>query len=223
MPDTSYRPDSQLEKQRRADELKQTAKFGDYPNAAGEDLSDTSMACADMYSAQFNRANLRNVYFRETNLVRAQLDEADLTRANFGGADLRGASLHLANLTRVRGLGVANLHGVAWDGLQLHGLPSGSLVLYPTPEGWRVDVGCWTNGTPDGLQKIADSTDPDDWPEADEEDIPERSAYLNAALKLVYLHIGLHHDRGTIQALADRWAPKTKQTTPLERLYMTGE
>lgn len=86
--------------------------------------------------------------------------------------------------------------------MQLRGIPSGEMILFPTPEGWRLHVGCW-EGTTDELRELIAG---DDWPEARGVEIERRRPYLEAALLLVDLHIANNPD--VVTSLAERWAVK---------------
>ena len=76
-----------------------------------------------------DETNLRRADLRYANLGRANLTGANLTDANLRYADIRGANLWRAKLRN------ANLTGARWNGLQISGLPSGQIVLTPTPNG----------------------------------------------------------------------------------------
>src|SRR5690606_19993807 len=99
----------------------------------------------------------------------------------------------------------ADLWGAGETAMQLRGMPSGELVLFPTPEGWRLYVGCW-EGAPEALRELVAG---DNWPEARGEEILKRRPYLEAALTLVDLHIA--NAPGVIQSLSVKWAVTTKE------------
>ena len=134
-------------------------------------------------------------------------DETDLRDANLGGADLRGADLRGANLggadltyADLRG---ANLRGTNWNGLQITGLPSGQIVLTPTPDGWELRVGCWT-GAIDRLRDII--AQDEGWPEAEGAEITRRRPGLQAAMALGDAHIAVHPN--VINELEAKWGTK---------------
>jgi uncharacterized protein YjbI with pentapeptide repeats len=108
----------------------------------------------------------------------------NLRRADLRDADLRDANLRDANRLT----------------MQLRGMPFGELVLFPTPDGWHLYVGCW-GGTPEALRELIAGDD--GWPEARGEEIAKRRPYLEAALTLVDLHIA--NNSGVIEALAEKW------------------
>lgn len=144
-------------------------------------------------------ANLRNVNLRGADLWGADLRDADLWGANLWGADLWGADLWGANL-RDTNLRDANLRDALWDGFHITDLPSGQLTLIPTPDGWRMRVGCW-DGTPDQLRDlIAQDTG---WPEAEGEEVTRRRPYLEAALALCEVHMDDHQQ--VINKLKEKW------------------
>lgn len=130
--------------------------------------------------------------------VRPSAPEASLHEADLRGASLHGASLREADL-READLREANLHGADWGGLALEGMPSGSMRLTPTVDGWRLSVGCWA-GSVDGLEALIAGTD---WPEADEEQQVVRRPGLAALVTLCRAHIDANPD--VIPALVERW------------------
>jgi uncharacterized protein YjbI with pentapeptide repeats len=80
------------------------------------------------------------------------------------GADLRGADLRGANLS---GAGI----------LHVEGLPSGSSTLIPDPDGWVIQIGCWSGTTTELREMIASD---DGWPEAVGTQITDRRPMLAA-------------------------------------------
>ena len=120
---------------------------------------------------------------------RPDLSWADLSWADLSGADLSGADLRGANLSS----------GAVF--LSLSGLPSGLANLWPTPDGWRVSVGCWA-GTVDDLATLIEGEE--GWPEAD---TPEERALrrpgLRAWIALCRDHIARHPD--VVPELVKRW------------------
>ena len=123
------------------------------------------------------RADLTGANLWRANLTGANLTYADLTGANLTGANLSGADLRGANLGEAH-----------WNGLQITGLPSGQLILSPTPDGWELHVGCWT-GTIDDLRTLV--AQDEGWPEAEGEEIALRRPGLQAALALIDAHVAL--------------------------------
>jgi len=121
-----------------------------------------------------------------------QLTEArlvDLLGADLWGADLRGADLRGANL---RG---ANL----WGGMPIS-TPSGSGYLVPTPDGWRITIGCWHNKTLDDLRTL---TTGDDWPESTGAERERRRPILAALLVMCEAHAEYHADK--LAAVDEKW------------------
>lgn len=102
--------------------------------------------------------------------------------ANLLGADLRGASLWGAGIV---GLGET---------------PSGGALVFPTPDGWVMQVGCW-RGSPDDLRALIAKDD--GWPEARGEEVARRRPYLEAILTHVDLIVAEHADK--VPALAAKW------------------
>jgi hypothetical protein len=178
----------------------------------GANLSGANLRGADLTGANLSGANLRGADLTGANLRDADLGGADLLGANLtganlrgayllgaylGGADLRGAYLRGANLSG------ANLRGADWDGLQITGLPSGQIVLTPTPDGWELRVGCWV-GAIDRLRAII--AQDEGWPEAEGDEITRRRPGLQAALALIDAHIALHPN--VINELEAKWGTK---------------
>lgn len=139
--------------------------------------------------ANLRGADLWGADLRGANLLGADLRDANLTSAYLRDADLRGAYLTGANLGRAR-----------WDGLQITGLPSGQIVLIPTPDGWELRVGCWV-GAIDRLRTII--AQDDGWPEARGDEITRRRPGLQAALAIIDAHIALHPK--VINQLKTKW------------------
>ena len=143
----------------------------------------------------------------------ADLRGADLRGANLCGTDLSGASLHGANLSGANLCGAslsgtdlygANLSGAAGGLLAIDGLPSGSVRLAPTPDGWALRVGCWGDGTatygPDALRDLIAGTD---WPEARGAERDRRRPGLAALADLCDAHIGMWPN--LVPGLAEKW------------------
>ena len=162
-------------------------------------------------------ATLRDVLgvstLRDANLWAANLRDADLRDANLRGADLWGANLWAANLrdANLRGADLrnANLWGAdlwgadLWGGLPIQADASGSGYLIPTPDGWRITIGCWRNHT---LADLADLiADRVEWPEATGDERDRRRPMLTAVLALCEAHIG-QQPADIIDRLAEKWS-----------------
>ncbi|MDU5809264.1 MAG: pentapeptide repeat-containing protein [Finegoldia magna] len=149
--------------------------------------------------------NLRKADLRGANLRKADLYGSNLRGADLHEADLRGANLHLANLRGANLYGVdlrgANLYGRLWDGLCIDGIHPYRCLLIPTPDGWRVTIGCWS-GTVAELRSLIASDD--GWPEATGEQAAERRPLLSAFCDLCDTHMAAHP--GVIDNLAARWS-----------------
>ena len=161
------------------------------------------LSLANLRGANLRGANLRGANLRGANLWGADLRGANLRGANLSDANLRSADLSGANL---RG---ANLWGMDLGSADLGGgmaisTPSGDGYLIPTPDGWRITIGCWRNHTLDDLRAlIADKTG---WPEATGEERERRRPILAAVLNLAQAHAEYHAD--LIPALAKKWSTK---------------
>ena len=106
----------------------------------------------------------------------------DLQDADLRNADLRGANL--------------------WGGLPIQAGSSGSGYLVPTPDGWRITIGCWADKTLDDLRDlIADRVE---WPEAAGAERDRRRPMLAAVLALCEAHID-QQPAGIITDLAAKW------------------
>jgi len=159
---------------------------------AWRDANPTTRITQGVLLGILGLANLRGANLGDADLQGADLQDVDLQGANLGGANLGGAYL-----------GGADLGGANRLTMQLRGMPSGELILFPTPDGWRLYVGCW-KGTPDELRALVAQND--GWPEARGDEIAKRRPYLEAALALVDLHIAANPD--VIADLAARWGAK---------------
>ena len=171
-----------------------------HANLRHADLKD-----ANLTGANLTGANLRHADLTGADLTDANLRDANLRGANLAGADLRDANLAGANLWRANltdaNLRDANLSGAHWMGLQITGLPSGQIVLTPTPDGWELRVGCWV-GTIDDLRTLI--VQDHGWPEAEGKEIERRRPGLQAALALIDAHIALRPN--VINELKTKWA-----------------
>ena len=145
-------------------------------------------------------ANLRWVNLRWANLSGANLRWANLHGANLRWANLHGANLHGADLRRAD-LCRADLRGALWDGLYVDGLHPYRCLLVPTPDGWKITIGCWT-GTVDELRDLIARDD--GWPEATGDEIIRRRPLLSAFCDMCDVHMSAHPD--VIDDLAERWS-----------------
>ena len=173
------------------------------PEAPGANLRR-----ADLWNASLWGANLRGANLWGANLRRADLSGADLRGANLRDADLRRASLWVANLrdADLRGASLwgANLWGANLRDagvVALGATPSGNALIYPTPDGWAMCVGCW-KGSPDELRSLIDQEH--GWPEASTTaERAHRRPYLALVLAHADLVMAEHPD--LVPALAERW------------------
>ena len=154
----------------------------------------------DLRGANLRGADLRGANLRGADLWDANLQYANLQYANLWDANLQYANLQYANLQYANLRGTSGASGVA---MGVSGLPSGTSTLYPTPDGWRLTVGCW-QGTPDTLRTMIASDY--GWPEATGAECARRRPSLQALLALCEDHIARHPD--TITDLAAKWAPE---------------
>ena len=172
-------------------------------NLRGANLRGANLRGADLRWANLSGANLSGANLRGANLRDANLSGANLSGANLRGANLRGANLSWANLSGAN-LSGANLSGVVGAGrhmLSLTGLPSGTGVLYPTPDGWLTAVGCWGPGS---LDALADLIAQDiGWPEAAGDEVALRHPSLEAWIVLCRDHIARHPE--VVPDLAQLW------------------
>ena len=113
---------------------------------------------------------------------------ADLRHANLSGANLRDANLSGANL---------------WGGMPIS-TPSGDGYLLPTPDGWRITIGCWSDRTLDELRDLIE--DRAEWPEATGTLRERRRPILAAVLTIAEAHTEYHAD--IVQTLAKKWSTK---------------
>mgnify|MGYP000353079455 CR=1 FL=1 len=145
-------------------------------------------------------ANLWGANLSGANLSGADLWGADLSGADLTDANLRDANLRDANLTDAT-LSGANLSGAyPWGGLPIS-TPSGSGYLIPTPNGWRITIGCWTDKTLDDLRAlIADEVE---WPESTGAERERRRPILAAVLTLCETHTSYHADK--LDAVITKW------------------
>ena len=146
------------------------------------------------------RANLQNANLRGADLQNASLRGANLQNASLRGANLWGANLWGANLWGANLWG-ANLWGANLWGAMAVSVPSGEGVLVPTPEGWRISIGCWTNKTLDDLRDLIE--DKAEWPEASGEERERRRPSLVALLATAEAHADYHNDK--LEEIIEKW------------------
>ena len=128
--------------------------------------------------------------------ARPSAPNADLRGASLRGADLRGAGLWGA------GLWGANLRDAGIIGLGE--TPSGGALIFPTADGWVMQVGSRWRGSPDDLRALIAKDD--GWPEARGSEVARRRPYLAAILTHVDLIVAEKAD--LIPALAEKWGDK---------------
>ena len=108
-----------------------------------------------------------------------------------GAARASGASADLSG---------ANLSGADWNGLALDGLPSGRVLLIPTPDGWALRVGCESGPA----QHLRDIIAGDAWPSGcGEAERDRRRPTLSVVADLADAWIAAHPE--TVPSLAERW------------------
>lgn len=168
-------------------------------NLEGADLEGANLRGANLRGASLLGANLLGAHLLGANLEYANLRGANLGYANLRCANLEGANLEGANLEDAN-LEGAHLLGV-FDGLMPLSTPSGSGYLIPTPQGWRMTIGCWRNHTLDELDDLIH--DRAAWPEAEGDERERRRPVLAAVHTLCEAHIAYHAD--VVPALAARW------------------
>ena len=171
------------------------------------------LSLADLRYANLRDANLRNANLRDADLRVANLPGANLRYADLRNANLRNANLRVANLTGAN-LSNADLSNAILRGADLRNAillgylplstPSGAGWLIPTPDGWRITIGCWRDRTLNDLQDlIADRTE---WPEATGDERERRRPILAAVLATAQAHTEYH--AGIVPALAKKWSTK---------------
>ncbi len=178
-------------------DLRNARAAGRRPSAPYADLRGANLRDADLRDADLRGADLRDANLRGANLWGANLRDADLRDADLRGADLRDANLRGANL-RDADLRDANLRGAGIVGLGE--TPSGGALIFPTPDGWVMQVGCW-RGTPDALRALIAKDD--GWPEARGAEVTRRRPYLG--LILAHADLITAEKAHLIPALAEKW------------------
>ena len=173
------------------------------PEAPGANLRGADLRGANLSGANLRDANLRRADLRGADLGRADLSGADLRDANLSGADLWGADLSGADLRDAdlwgANLWAANLRDAGV--VALGATPSGNALIYPTPDGWAMCVGCW-KGSPDELRSLIGQEH--GWPEAGTTaERARRRPYL--ALVLAHADLVMAEQPDLVPALAEKW------------------
>ena len=173
-------------------------------NLRGASLPYTDLHRANLRGADLRLANLTGTSLLGANLRGASLSDVHLTAADLSGAIMYGANLRGANLIR------ANLSGADLYGADLRSTNAGILTidgahpyrveLVPTPYGWALTIGCWSD-TIDELRALIAKDE--GWPEATGEEIEKLRPILEAVAVLCDAHIKRH--TGLIEDLAKRW------------------
>ena len=163
-------------------------KIAAWRQANPDTVLDYPLLCEILSLADLRYANLTNANLSDANLRYADLRNANLWNANLRVANLTGANLSYANLPGYLPLST----------------PSGAGWLIPTPDGWRITIGCWRDRTLNDLQDlIADRTE---WPEATGDERERRRPILAAVLATAHAHTEYH--AGIVPALANKWGTK---------------
>ena len=89
-----------------------------------------------------------------------------------------------------------------WGGLPIQAGASGDGFMVPTPDGWRITIGCWRNKTLDDLRDLIE--DRVDWPQARGEERERRRPMLRAVLATCEAHIE-QQPEDIIDKLHERW------------------
>ncbi len=168
-------------------------------SGASADLSGANLSGANLSGANLSGADLSWANLRWADLSGANLSGANLSGANLRWADLSWANLRWANLSGAN-LSGANLSGADWNGLALDGLPSGRVLLIPTPDGWTLRVGCESGPA----QHLRDIIAGDAWPSGcGEAERDRRRPTLSVVADLADAWIAAHPE--TVPSLAERW------------------
>ena len=181
-----------------------------WADLSGADLREADLRWADLREADLREADLSGADLREADLREADLRWADLRWADLREADLSGADLRWANL-RWANLRWANLRWADLSGassrvvLAVRGLPSGPVEFKPTPDGWRISIGCWREHTTDELRALI--AQDEGWPEARGAQVIARRPMLAAVADLCDAWAA---DRADVLAeIVAKWATKT--------------
>ncbi|WP_455951387.1 pentapeptide repeat-containing protein [Arcanobacterium haemolyticum] len=134
----------------------------------------------------------------DADLTFADLSFADLCYANLSFADLTFADLCYANLDSANLCG-ANLSLVYYI-LQISNFYKYQAIFKPTPDGWKITIGCWT-GSIEELRTLADKDD--GWPESTGKKIIENRPRLHLIADMCEMHMARFP--GYIEKLAEKW------------------
>lgn len=164
----------------------------------GIDLDGANLCDADLFGAELCEASLRGALLREADLTSADLRWSDLTEADLRWACLWRADLIAANLTDTD-LNWADLRRAnLCDGITFTGLPSGGGYFLPTPDGWRITIGCWKHKTLSDLRALIN--DEAEWPEAEGAERERRRPTLAGLLSMCEAHASANP--GIVEELA---------------------
>ncbi|QJC22030.1 pentapeptide repeat-containing protein [Arcanobacterium buesumense] len=156
-------------------------------------LSDANLSDANLSDANLSDANLSDANLRWANLRWANLSGADLRWANLSGADLRGANLSGADLSDADLWGAGHI-------LQISNFYQYQAIFIPTPDGWKITIGCWT-GSIEKLRTLADQDD--GWPESTDTQIIENRPRLHLIADMCEMHVARFP--GYTEGLAEKW------------------
>lgn len=141
------------------------------------DLSNLDFSQANMKKANLHRTNLSSCIMKAVNLAEANmsqtylpytdLSESDMEKVNLSEAtvletNMSWAYFYGANLEGIRWYD-NDLRGQHWDGLVIDNLPTGRIILFPTPSGWIVTTMYWS-GTLDEMRDLLEKDS--EWPES---------------------------------------------------------
>ena len=179
-------------------------------NLSGSNLRGSNLSGSDLRGSNLSGSNLRGSDLRGSDLRWSDLSGSDLSGSNLRGSDLRGSDLRGSDL-RGSDLRWSDLSGSDLSGassrvvLAVRGLPSGPVEFKPTPDGWRISIGCWREHTTDELRAlIAKDTG---WPEATGAHVTARRPMLAAVADLCDAWAA---DRADVLAeIVAKWATKT--------------
>lgn len=171
----------------------------DTKTLCGVNLDGADLRWADLCGTEWHEASLRGTDLRGVDLRWADFRRADLSGAILRGADLYGVELTTANLTGAQ-LYMADLRKAdLCDGIAFNGLPSGDGYFIPTPDGWRITIGCWDHKTLSDLQALIN--DEIEWPEAEGAERERRRPILAGLFAMCEAHAAAHP--GVVNELAE--------------------